>query len=95
MPKIKTLRTKKQPAGWDLIKDKIAKFQQKMRDVENAPYEGKRKPEVLWPIFQLHHQMSRYIYDQFYKKKTISRELYEYCLTEKLADAALIAKWKK
>jgi bud site selection protein 31 len=39
--------------------------------------------------------MSRYIYELFYKKKEISRELYEYCLTEKWADPALIAKWKK
>lgn len=31
----------------------------------------------------------------FFKKKQISRELYEYCIQEKIADAALIAKWKK
>ena len=95
MPKVKTLKTKRKPAGWNTIEPKIVEFQQKMRDVENAPCEGKRKPEVLWPIFQLHHQMSRYIYTQFYKKKTISRELYDFCLREKYADANLIAKWKK
>ena len=63
--------------------------------VENEPIEGKRKPEVHWPIYKLHHQMSRYVYELFYKKKEISRELYEFCLREKWADAALIAKWKK
>ena len=63
--------------------------------VENEPIEGKRKPETLWPIFRIHHQMSRYIFDLFYKKKEISRELYEYCLNERWADAALVAKWKK
>jgi len=31
----------------------------------------------------------------FYKKKAISREVYNYCIKEKLADANLIAKWKK
>lgn len=31
----------------------------------------------------------------FYFKKEISRDLYEYCLREKWADAPLIAKWKK
>jgi len=31
----------------------------------------------------------------YYKKKAISKELYEYCLAEKIADANLIAKWKK
>jgi len=95
MPKIKTLKSKKMPKGWDIIEPTIAKLQIKMRDVENAPFEGKRKPEVLWPIFKLHHQMSRYIYEQYYKKKAISRELYEFCLREKYGDAMLIAKWKK
>jgi bud site selection protein 31 len=39
--------------------------------------------------------MSRYIFDLFYKKKEMSRELYDYCLREKWADETLIAKWKK
>ena len=38
---------------------------------------------------------SRYVYEMFYKYKKISREVYQYCLDQKLADAALIAKWKK
>ncbi len=62
---------------------------------ENDPHEGKRKAESAWPIFRLHHQRSRYIFDMYYRKKKISRELYEWCLREKYADAALIAKWKK
>lgn len=40
---------------------------------ETEPHEGKRKVESLWPIFRLHHQRSRYIYDLFYKRKAISR----------------------
>lgn len=62
---------------------------------ETEPHEGKRKQESLWPIFKIHHQKSRYIYDLFYRRKAISRELYQYCLDEKIADANLIAKWKK
>lgn len=31
----------------------------------------------------------------YYKRKAISKELYDYCIKEKLADPALIAKWKK
>ena len=54
---------------------------QKMRDgkrflfnviVENEPHEGKRKPESVWPIYRLHHERSRYVYNMFYKKKEIS-----------------------
>jgi bud site selection protein 31 len=31
----------------------------------------------------------------FYKKKAISRQLYDWCIREKIADGNLIAKWKK
>lgn len=62
---------------------------------ETDPHEGKRINESLWPIFKVHHQKSRYIYDLFYRRKAISRELYDYCIAEKIADANLIAKWKK
>lgn len=62
---------------------------------ETESHEGKRKNESLWPIFKIHHQKSRYIFDLFYRRKAISRELYEYCLMENIADKNLIAKWKK
>ena len=56
MPKVRTIRSrKKMPAGWDTIEPTLLELQQKMRDIENEPYEGKRKPEVLWPIYQTHH----------------------------------------
>jgi len=94
MPKVKT-KKKKFPRGWDIIEDTINSLEGKMRDAENDENEGKRKNEGLWPIFRIHHQRSRYIYEQFYKDKKISRELYNFCLKEGYADANLIAKWKK
>mmetsp|Transcript_18186 Transcript_18186/g.29883 ORF Transcript_18186/g.29883 Transcript_18186/m.29883 type:complete len:147 (+) Transcript_18186:82-522(+) len=94
MPKVKTSRSKA-PEGWELIEPTLNELQRKMRDLENDPHEGKRKAEAVWPIFRLHHQRSRYIYDLHYRRKAISKELYEYCLREKYADGALIAKWKK
>jgi len=62
---------------------------------ENDPHEGKRKVEALWPVFRIHHQRSRYVYELFYKRKAISKELYEYLLKQGYADGNLIAKWKK
>lgn len=38
---------------------------------------------------------SKYIYDLFYEKKAISRQLYEWLLKNGYGDANLIAKWKK
>lgn len=63
--------------------------------VENKPHDGLRKNESLWPIFRLHHQRSRYLFELFYKRKAISRELYDYCVKEGYADQNLIAKWRK
>ena len=94
MPKVK--RSKKPPPeGWELIEPTLMEMLNMMRDAENEPHEGKRKVEVGWKIMKLHHQRSRYIFELYYKKKEISRQLYEYCLREKWADKFLIAKWKK
>ena len=96
MPKIRGLRPNtKTPEGWDLIEPTLEELEGKMREAESESHEGKRKVESLWPIFQIHHQRSRYIYDLFHKRKAITRELYDFCLKHKIADQALIAKWKK
>lgn len=36
---------------------------------------------------------SRYIYDLYYKKEAISKQLYDWLLKNGYADANLIAKW--
>eukprot|EP00918_Siedleckia_nematoides_P094758 GHVU01207994.1.p1 GENE.GHVU01207994.1~~GHVU01207994.1.p1 ORF type:complete len:149 (-),score=16.42 GHVU01207994.1:693-1139(-) len=95
MPRIRTLTTRKPPEGWEKIEPTLEELNQKMRDAEKEPHEGKRKCEAVWPILKINHQRSRYIYEMYYKQKLISRDLYEYCLQEGWGDAALIAKWKK
>ena len=66
-----------------------------MRDAENESHEGKRKSESLWPIMRISHTRSRYIYELYYKREAISKELYDWLLKNGYADALLIAKWKK
>jgi bud site selection protein 31 len=95
MPKIRTLKTKKAPKGFEDILPVLDEFEKQMKDTENAPLDAQRKVEHLWKITQIHHQRSRYIYELFYAKKEISRELYDFLLQEKYADANLIGKWKK
>lgn len=41
------------PEGWDLIQPKLEEFEQKMREAEAEPHEGKRKTESQWPIFRV------------------------------------------
>mmetsp|Transcript_16648 Transcript_16648/g.28092 ORF Transcript_16648/g.28092 Transcript_16648/m.28092 type:complete len:170 (+) Transcript_16648:152-661(+) len=94
MPKVRTSKTK-YPEGWELIEPTLNELEGKMREAEADSHEGKRKCESLWPIFRLSHQRSRYIYDLFYRRKAITRELYEFCINEGYADKNLIAKWKK
>ena len=72
MPKVRRSR-KKTPEGWELIEPTLEELDQKMREAETESHEGKRKVEALWPIFKIHHQKSRYIYDLFYRRKAISR----------------------
>ncbi|KRZ14755.1 Protein BUD31 -like protein [Trichinella zimbabwensis] len=83
------------PKDWEVIESTMEDFDRKMREAQSEPHEGKRRVESLWPIFRIHHQRSRYLFEMYYKKKEISKELYQFCLDQKLADAALIAKWKK
>lgn len=94
MPKIRTKKTK-YPADWEKIAETLDSISAKMREAETADQTGKRKDELMWPIFRLHHQRSRYIYEMYYVKHEISKDCYEFCLKEGWADALLIAKWKK
>lgn len=117
MPPVRTSRNRKPPPdGFDEIEDTLLEFSNKMKDAENASHDGKKKHEMLWPIFQISHQRelarfsssdsffrwrisyhigSRYIYDIYYEKQAISKQLYEWLLKNNYADANLIAKWKK
>lgn len=62
-------------------------YAKKMRDAENESHEGKRKSESLWPIMRISHTRSRYIYELYYKREAVSKELYDWLLKEGYADA--------
>jgi len=95
MPKIRTSKSKPPPQGWEEIETELEDIQRRMREAENEPHEGKRRNQSLWSVIRLDHQRSRYIFEKFYKKKEISKDLYDYLVKEQWANAALIAKWKK
>jgi bud site selection protein 31 len=65
-----------------------------MRDAENESHEGKRKAESLWPIMRISHTRSRYIYELYYKREAITKELYDWLLKEGYADAkSVVCLW--
>ena len=96
MPAIRhASKRKAPPAGFTDIEDDLLIFSNKMKDAENAPSTNVPRHQVHWPIFQISHQRSRYVYELYYEKEAISKELYDWLLKNGYADAMLIAKWKK
>jgi bud site selection protein 31 len=87
MPKIRTSRSKPPPEGFDEIEGVLEEYNRKMRDAENEDHEGKRKTESLWPIFRINHTRTRYIWDLYKKREAISKELFDWLVKEKYADA--------
>jgi len=66
-----------------------------MKEAVNEEHEGKRKNELTWKITRIHWEKNRFMYDLMYKRKVMSRELYDWLVREKIADGALISKWRK
>ena len=96
MPPIRhASKRKAPPEGFSDIEDDLLIFSNKMKDAEAAPTTNVPRQKVHWPIFQIQHQRSRYIYELYYEKEAISKELYEWLLKNGYADKLLIAKWKK
>ncbi|CAL8465167.1 g4702 [Coccomyxa elongata] len=89
------LKNKKPPAGWELIEEVIEDFESQLKEAVNEEHEGRRKNELTWKINRIHWEKNRFIYDLMYVRKVMSRELYEWLVREKVADGALISKWRK
>ena len=85
----------KPPVGYEIIAPVMEALENELRDKVKESNAQKRKTESVWPVFQINHQRTRYIYDMFHTYNRISRKVYDYCIKNKLADGALIAKWKK
>lgn len=61
MPAIRSKNKKKPPPdGFEDIEDTLLEFDNKMKDAENSSHEGKRKHEMVWPVFQITHQRTLY-----------------------------------
>ncbi|KAL6942583.1 hypothetical protein ACO0QE_003766 [Hanseniaspora vineae] len=92
------------PHGYDKIAKTLDAYAIELKNLttKNSSSSDNRKQKLytssnqdFWEISRLLHKRSRYIFDLFYKRKLISRELYQWCLTQGVADKHLIAKWKK
>ena len=73
------LKNKKPPAGWELIEEVIEDFEAQLKEAVNEEHEGRRKNELTWKIHRIHWEKNRFIYDLFYVRKVMSRELVRPC----------------
>lgn len=83
------------PAGYEKLEPIIEALENELRDKVKESNANKRNTESIWPVHQINWQRSRYVYDMYYTYSQISKKVYDYCLKNKIADAGLIAKWKK
>jgi bud site selection protein 31 len=83
------------PEGFEKLLPFLNEIESKMREHENQTLPDKRRVEHYWPIFKLHNQRSRFIYDMFFKERAISKKVYDYCLDNFFCDRALVSKWRK
>ena len=88
-------KKKAPPPGFEVVEATLEALEHELRDKIKDTNEKKRKTESVWPVHQISWQKSRYVYDLYYTYNRISRPVYDYCVSQKLVDAALIAKWKK
>jgi bud site selection protein 31 len=83
------------PPGFEDVEPVLEALENELRDKVKETNAKQRKQEAMWPVHQINWQKSRYIYDLYYTHERISKEVYQYCIQQKLVDPALIAKWKK
>lgn len=96
MPAVRPASKRKAPPeGFSDLEEDLLIFSNQMKDAQNTPTDNAPKHQAQWPVFQISHRRSRYIYELYYEKEAISRQLYEWLLKNGYADAMLIAKWKK
>ncbi|EGW31003.1 uncharacterized protein SPAPADRAFT_56934 [Spathaspora passalidarum NRRL Y-27907] len=94
MPKIKKVKKNAPPpAGYSKLEPTLTKYQAKLKQAQKVDTTT-NKHASLWKIYQIDHQISRYVYDMYVNKR-ISRELYDWLLLQSYVNKDLIAKWKK
>jgi bud site selection protein 31 len=89
------LRSKRVPEGFERIEEVLNDFETQLRDAVNEEHEGKRRAELTWKVHRLHWEKNRFVYDLMYVKKAMSKELFDFLVSNKVADGALISKWRK
>lgn len=87
--------SKTPPEGYAKIKPTIEKLLLKLKQAQKESLRSKTSKEALWPIIRINHEISRYVYELYYKRELILKELYDWLTLQKYVNQDLIAKWRK
>merc|ERR1712048_405491 len=55
----------------------------------------KRNCESSWKIHRIHWEKNRFIFDLMYKRKTMSKAMFDWLIKKKIADKYLIEIWRQ
>ena len=94
MPKVK--KSRMPPQGYELVKRLILELENKVGEAVTDSKKGKANMESLWPIFNdyINYQRTRLIFDMYFRQRTISEEVYNYCIEKNLVDEKLLDTFK-
>ena len=94
--KLPRSKRRRAPAGFEgRVEEELAGFDDRMREAVAASHEGKRRNEGTWEVTRIHWERNRFVFEEHYRRKAMSRELFDWLCQCKLADRNLIAKWRK
>lgn len=83
------------PGDVDAVADALEEFEARMREATAAPRGNAMNAALTWPVHKLHFEKNRFLHDARYVHKTIDDGLLKYLVKVKVADGALLAKWRK
>lgn len=80
---------------WKAIEPTITELYQELKEATLAQNATSTIASSQWPIFRLHHQRSRYLFDLYYQRRLISKPTLDWCVEQGIADRELMAKWRR
>jgi bud site selection protein 31 len=70
-------------------------LRQQMRAAEQTDTTAQRNSAAHWPVWRLHHQRTRYVYELWNKRGLIGKATVKWACSQGLADGELVAKWQR
>ncbi|CCW69548.1 unnamed protein product [Phytomonas sp. Hart1] len=77
----------------DAEDNEVNNFEESSQNDHNDQHTVERIPP-LWRIAKINYERTRYVFDAFFRLKTISKEVYDYCCEMQFIDVGLLRRWR-